>query len=96
MGAQAAMLRVEFHLPGCRSLKEKRRRLTGARTRLGRLTNLAICESDHQDAHQRAEWSLVAIGAHAGLVDQGLAEAERLLQTSVDARLIAVERTWLC
>ena len=50
----AGLLSINFHLGGCRSLKEKRQRLSGIRDRYGRPANVAVCESDFQDSHQRA------------------------------------------
>ena len=60
---QIGVLRVSFVLPGCRSLKEKRQRLGGLRERYGRQVNVAVCESNFQDIHDRAEWTFVAVGA---------------------------------
>jgi uncharacterized protein len=89
------VMRVEFHLDGCRSLKEKRQRLQGVRDRFGRAANVAVYESDHQDLLQRAEWSFVAASAGADVVERVLADIERNLQMSVDAQLIDVRREWL-
>ena len=86
---------IDFHLGGCRSLKEKRQRLKGLRDRFGRAVNVAVCESDHQDAHQRSQWSFIACAANGGVVDQTLTELERTIQTTVDAELINVRREWL-
>ena len=94
--AKACLLRLQLHFGGCRSLKEKRRRLRGLRDRLGQAANVAVCESGHQDAHQRSEWSVIAIATNAGGVDRTLAEAERLVEQSLDAQLIGTEREWLC
>lgn len=89
------VLKVEFHLDGCRSLKEKRQRLQGLRERFGRAPNVAVCESDHQDLLQRAEWMFVAVSAGPGVVERMLTDIERNLQASVDAELIDVHREWL-
>jgi uncharacterized protein len=89
------MMRVEFRLGGCRSLKEKRQRLQGLRERFGRAFNVAVCESDHQDLLQRAEWMFVAASAGRDVVERVLADIERNLQTSVDAELVDVQREWL-
>ena len=56
----AWLLSINFHLGGCRSLKEKRQRLKGIRDRYGRPANVAVCESDFQDSHQRAQWTFIA------------------------------------
>ena len=85
------VLRVDLYLSGCRSLKEKRQRLKGMRDRFGRLTNVAVCESDYQDALQRAQWSFLAAAANGGVAEKALGEILENIQSSVDAELIGVE-----
>lgn len=89
------ILRIDFYLSGCRSLKEKRQRLNGLRERYGRATNIAVCESGHQDLLQRAQWTFVAASASADVVERSLADIERNLQGTVDAELVEVWREWL-
>jgi hypothetical protein len=82
-------------LPGCRSLKDKRQRLAGLRDRFGRQPNVAVCESDFADAHQRAEWSFVATGHSGVLVEQTLADIEQRILESVDAEVLSFAREML-
>jgi hypothetical protein len=89
------VLTVSFSLPGCRSLKEKRQRLAGLRDRFGRYSNVAVCESDFADVHQRAEWSFVAAAQSAALVDQTLTEIESRILESVDAEVLNFGRELL-
>lgn len=86
------LLALDFHLAGCRSLKEKRRRLERLRGRFGRIANLAVCESDYQDSHRRARWSVVAVADDARVVEQSLTEVERWVAQSVDATIVDVDR----
>ena len=86
------VLSLDFHLPGCASLKEKRRRLGRLRDKFGRAANLAVCETHYQDSHQRARWSVVAVAASARIVEQSLGEVERWVADSLDATLIDVGR----
>lgn len=86
------VLTMEFHLDGCRSLKEKRQRLSGLRERLGRSPNVAVCEHDYQDSHQRAAWSFVAVAADHKTVERTLVKIERDIQESTDAVVVGVER----
>jgi uncharacterized protein YlxP (DUF503 family) len=92
---RACLLRVDFHLGACRSLKEKRQRLKGIRDRFGRNVNVAVCESGHHDSHQRAQWSFIAAAADPGIVEKTLADIERSLRFSVDGQLVDVYREWL-
>lgn len=86
---------VDFHLGGCRSLKEKRQRLKGMRERFGKSPNVAVCESDYQDVHQRAQWSFVATAASGDIAERSLSEILSSIEYSVDAELIGVEQETL-
>lgn len=90
-----ARLTVDFHLAGCRSLKDKRRRLAKLRDKFGQKTHVSVCESDHADSWQRAQWSFV-VGAGAGrVVEQTLNEIEQYVALSVDAQVLSMQRQWL-
>ncbi len=54
---QVAILTLDFHLEGCSSLKQKRQRLKGLKDRFGRLSHIAVCESDRADCLDKAQWS---------------------------------------
>ncbi len=84
------MMVVQFRLSGCRSLKEKRRRLSGIRQRYGRFSHLAVCESAYQDDHKLGEWQFVALGSDAGFVERALQAVESEIEDTVDAELIDV------
>jgi uncharacterized protein YlxP (DUF503 family) len=84
------LMTVDFHLAGCRSLKEKRQRLRGMRERFGKLPNVAVCESDYQDVHQRAQWSFIATAANGDVAEKSLSEILSSIELSVDAELIGV------
>lgn len=53
------VLLVHLHIPGCRSLKEKRSQIKPLQERLRRQFNVTIAEVDFQDIHDE---SLIAIG----------------------------------
>ena len=84
------LLTVDFRLGGCRSLKEKRQRLKGLKEKFGRAPNVAVCESDYQDVHQRAQWSFIAAAASGDVAERMLAEILQSIELSVDAELIGV------
>jgi len=56
-----ASIRVQFFLPDCTSLKQKRFVLNSLKARLRNKFNVAVCESDYQDKWQRSEFSLVTV-----------------------------------
>lgn len=81
------LLVIDLHMEGCSSLKEKRQRLKGFLERWGKQAQVAVCESDYQDSHQRAQWSFVIAGQDMRQVHQVLARLEEDLHQSVDARI---------
>ena len=89
------LMRAAFYLRGCRSLKDKRRRLAGLRDRFGKQTGMAVCESNYADSHERAEWSFIACGGSLDVVQQALSDVERYLTTSLDAEVLDLQREWL-
>lgn len=82
------VLDIDFRLAGCHSLKEKRQRLRRLRDKFGRIANLAVCESRHQDSLRRAVWSVLAVAADAKVVEQALAEVEQWVVSSLDATVV--------
>lgn len=56
-----ARLTVQFLLPGCSSLKEKRFVLNSLKTRLRNKFNVALCETGYQNKWRRSELGLVTV-----------------------------------
>ena len=69
-----ALLSVELHVPGSRSLKDKRMVLRRIKDRLKKF-NVAVAEVDHQDVWQRSTLGIVAISTTTEHVEQSLAAA---------------------
>ena len=86
---------LEFHLPACRSLKEKRKFLSSFRTRVSNRFNVAVSELDHHDRWQRSTIGLVSLAAGRKPIDKMfqkiLGEAER----QGEAQLISVKIEFL-
>ena len=74
-------LSIELHIPGARSLKEKRMLLRSVKDRV-RKFNVAVAEVEHNDLWQRAGLSVVTVSNQEQHADQELAavvnEIERL------------------
>ena len=92
---KAAKLEVSFVLHGCRSLKDKRRRLHKLRDKFGRQTAVAVCEADYADDLRRSVWAFVACAGDAVVVEQILADVERYVLQSIDAEVTDLSRHWL-
>lgn len=82
---------VNFQLPACRSLKEKRQRLQGLRDRFGKLSNVALGESDFQDVLEKAQWTFIIIGLEQRLIEQTWSIIETYLREEVDAYIVGIE-----
>ena len=87
------LLVVDFHLPGCRSLKEKRHRTRGIRDRFAKRTNLAVAECDYQDEHRRARWAFVILSSDGKTLDRAVSDLENRLELAVDGVITNVENT---
>ena len=88
----AESLQIKFHLPGCRSLKEKRRRLGRLREKFGRITNMAVCESGQNDIHDQAQWTFVAIASSRKIVHKTVQDVCDWSNQTLDATITSVHR----
>ncbi len=86
---------VQFQLPACKSLKEKRQRLSGLRQRFGKQTNIAVCESAQQNAIDRGEWTFVVVGSDKMATESQCTKLENALHESVDGFICSIERITL-
>ena len=90
-----ARVTIDLHVTGCASLKDKRRRLSKLRDKFGHKTHVSVCESDHADVLQRAQWSFVAMAGSATVVEQTLTEIEQYVALNIDAQILSIRRDWL-
>ena len=92
---KVAKLEVSFLLHGCRSLKDKRRRLSKLRDKFGRQTAVAVCEADLADDHRRSVWAFLVCAGSTTVIEQILADIERYILQSIDAEVTDISRYWL-
>jgi len=90
----AAALCVELHIPGARSLKDKRAAIKpiveGSRRRFG----VAAAEVGKQDRRQAAELAFAAVSSTAGHVEEVLASVERFVWSFPEVEVLSCERHW--
>jgi len=76
-----ALAQLELHLPGARSLKDKRSDVRSLVERLKSRFAVLVVESDHQELHQRAGLAVVALATEAeaarGTVSRALDHAHQ-------------------
>jgi uncharacterized protein YlxP (DUF503 family) len=77
-----ALAEVELHLPGARTLKDKRQDVRSLVERLRHRLTLLVVESDHQDLHQRAALAVSALATDAEAARGTVARALDLIHES--------------
>lgn len=77
-----ALGEVQLHLPGARSLKEKRHDVRSLIDRLRSRCTVLVVESDHQDLHQRAGLALSSLASDAEAARATVARALDLVHSS--------------
>jgi uncharacterized protein YlxP (DUF503 family) len=83
------VLRLEFHLPRARSLKDKRQIVRSFRDRLRANLGVSVAEVEAQDLHQRAVFGVATVSADAAVCDEILAKAASMADVVRDAIVVA-------
>jgi hypothetical protein len=81
---------LEFHLPACRSLKEKRKFLNSLRGRISSRFNVAVSEVDYHDLWQRSLVGVVSVSVAREPLDRVFQKVLREAERQDAAQLIAV------
>lgn len=80
----------DVHVPGCRSLKEKRFAVRGVKDRIANRFNVSIAEVGHQDKWQRLELAIAAVGPTRRGVERTLDGVRSMLDGQPELRVIDV------
>jgi uncharacterized protein YlxP (DUF503 family) len=83
------VLRLTFHVPHARSLKDKRRVVQKLRDRVRSRFDVSIAEVDAQDLHQRAVFGVAVVSGDAAVCDAVLERVAREAESAGDAVLTA-------
>jgi uncharacterized protein YlxP (DUF503 family) len=81
------VLRLTFHIPHARSLKDKRRVVLKFRDRVRSRFDVSIAEVSAQDLHQRAVFGVSVVSGDAAVCDSVLEQIARVAETAEDAVL---------
>ena len=81
---------LEFHLPACGNLKEKRKFLNSLRSRISNRFNVGISEVEYHDLWQRSVVAVVTVGVEREPLDKVLQKVLREAEQRVDAELVSV------
>lgn len=82
------VLRLSFHLPGARSLKDKRQVVRSFRDRVRARLDVSIAEVEHMDLHQRATFGVAVVSNDAAVCDELLASVASMAGNVRDAVLV--------
>jgi uncharacterized protein YlxP (DUF503 family) len=91
----ACAVRVELHLAGVQSLKEKRAVLRPHLERLRKLASVSVSEVDAHDFWQRATVGLAVVAPDRRHLDSILDRLRRYLDSQTDLELIDLSVTYL-
>ncbi len=81
------VMRLTFHIPHARSLKDKRAVVRRFRDRVRARFDVSVAEVAAQDAHQRAVFGVAVVSSEAGVCDSVLEQVVREANTQPDAVL---------
>jgi uncharacterized protein YlxP (DUF503 family) len=81
------ILRLTFHVPQARSLKDKRRVVQRFRDRVRSRFDVSIAEVGAQNVLQRAVFGVSVVSGDAAVCDSVLAQVARLAETQEEAVL---------
>ncbi len=84
-----ARLVIQFHLPGCTSLKEKRFLLNSFKDRLHNKFNVALCETGYQDKWQRSEMAVVTVAGTRRGIDKSVQSIMSFIER--ERRMVLIE-----
>jgi uncharacterized protein YlxP (DUF503 family) len=81
------VMRLTFHIPHARSLKEKRSVVRRFRDRVRSRFDVSVAEVASQDLHQRAVFGVAVVSGEASVCDSVLGQVAREAGTQPDAVL---------
>lgn len=81
------VLRLTFHIPHARSLKDKRRVVLSFRDRIRSRFDVSIAEVGGQDLHQRAVFGVSVVSGDAAVCDSVLEQVAQVAEQVTDAVL---------
>ena len=82
------IVRIELHIPGSSSLKDKRSVVRSLKERIRSRVHAAVAEVDHQDLWQRAALGVAVVSAEAGQVAEMLQSVRSLVDGAFEAQLL--------
>ncbi|HNQ80422.1 MAG: DUF503 domain-containing protein [Acidobacteriota bacterium] len=85
------LLLVEIHFPHSRSLKDKRRELSGLKARIKSRFNAAVAEIDFHEKWQRTAVGVVTLNHDHLVVEQVLESVRKDIESHVQGEILSAE-----
>jgi uncharacterized protein len=85
----------DLHLPGCRSLKEKRMIVRSLKVRLRNEFEVSAAEVGSQDLLERAELAVAAVGPDQVPLDQLLQNILTFVEENLDGELLNYQNEFI-
>lgn len=87
------IVRVELHLPGAQSLKDKRQVVRSLKERVRERVHASVAEVEYQDLWQRTAIGIVVVAADGGQVREMLNDARRIVDSYLQAQVLDWQET---
>jgi len=84
-------LSIEIYLPYSHSLKEKRKRLSGLKSRLTKKYNVAISELEYQNKWQRTKIGMVSLNSQKRPVESLFSKIIEDVEKNIDGQILGYE-----
>lgn len=85
------VLRITFHIPHARSLKDKRAVVRHFRDRVRARHSVSVAEVGAHDVIQTAIFGVAAVGPDGASCERALADVRRAAEVAADAQLLRCE-----
>jgi uncharacterized protein YlxP (DUF503 family) len=82
------IVRIDLHLPGASSLKDKRSIVTGLKERIRQRARASVAEVDHQELWQRAALGVAVVSGERRQVDELLQTVRNQVMATPGAELL--------
>ena len=87
------IVRFELHLPGARSLKDKRQVVRSLKERLRERVHASVAEVEYQDLWQRAAIGFAVVSEDGGQVREMLQSARNIVDSYLQAQVLDWQET---
>lgn len=87
------IVRVDLHLPGARSLKDKRQVVRSMKERIRERVHASVAEVEYQDLWQRAALGITVVAEDGAQVHELLNSARNIVESFMQAQVLDWQET---